>query len=160
MKHADFFVLLLDTVDSRGGGDFRHDAVHHGISAGERHHAVLRGECASESGGFAGYGHHFARHHVCGRYRASAVSSGTLEFQSGNLPVPAVVNPVSILEFHGTADTQITPCDRVVNWNSVNRPKASVDDTFNYWTSQNSCQGFTSTAPLCSGFTSNDATSG
>lgn len=89
---------------------------------------------------------------------AVAVSSATLEFQSGSIPVPPVVHPVSILEFHGTADTQITPCDRMINWNNVNYPKASVDDTFNYWTSQNSCQAFATTAPLCSGFTNNDAT--
>ncbi len=89
---------------------------------------------------------------------AVAVSAGTLDFQSGAIPVPPVVNPVSILEFHGTADPSITPCSGSITWNSVPLHKATVDDTFNYWTSQNSCRSFTSTVPLCSGFTNNDAT--
>jgi polyhydroxybutyrate depolymerase len=92
---------------------------------------------------------------------AVSVNSGTLESQIGSIPVPPALQPVSIWEFHGTADTDNTgvgPCTKTWLWNFTTLNKATVDDTFSYWTKQNSCKKLVTTKALCSKFTNNDAT--
>ena len=93
---------------------------------------------------------------------AISINSGTLESQIGSLQIPPPVAPVSIIEFHGTADNDnigVGPCTKSWLWNQTVLNKATVDDSFNYWTKQNACTKKVTTKALCSGFTNNDATS-
>lgn len=93
---------------------------------------------------------------------AVSINSGTLESQIGSIGLPPPVAPVSIIEFHGTADNDnvgVGPCTKSWLWNKTILNKATVDDSFNYWSKQNSCKKLVTTKALCSGFTNNDATS-
>jgi poly(3-hydroxybutyrate) depolymerase len=92
---------------------------------------------------------------------AVSVNSGTLDSQVGTIGVPPPLKPVSIWEFHGTADNDnvgVGPCTTSWLWNKTTMHKATVDNTFSYWTKQNSCKKIMTTKALCSGFTNNDAT--
>ena len=95
---------------------------------------------------------------------AVVIGSGTIVGQPSlppiTLPGPAVA-PVSIQEWHGTADTEISPCNN--NWTGYSGFKfylATVDQSFNYWTTQNSCSQFANSLPLCSGGAANTSTTG
>jgi len=93
---------------------------------------------------------------------AVSVNSGTLDSQKGMLGIPPPLKPISVMEFHGTADNDnvgVGPCTKTWLWNLTVLNKATVDDTFNYWTKQNACTKKVTTRALCSGFTNNDATS-
>ncbi len=95
---------------------------------------------------------------------AVVIGSGTIVGQPSpppiTLPGPAAA-PVSIQEWHGTTDTEISPCNN--NWTGYSGFKfylATVDQSFNYWTAQNSCSQFANSLPLCSGGTANANTTG
>lgn len=93
---------------------------------------------------------------------AASINSGTLDSQLGIKGIPPPLKPISIMEFHGTADNDnvgVNPCTKSWLWNYTTLNKATVDDTFNYWSKQNACSKKVTTKALCSGFTNNDATS-
>ena len=100
---------------------------------------------------------------------AVVIGSGTIVGQLSpppiTLPGPAVA-PVSIQEWHGTADGTIPPCNNgTTGYSGVKFYLATVDDSFNYWTQQNGCTQFQNSMPLCTNkvpnpnTTGNDATS-
>ena len=99
---------------------------------------------------------------------AVVIGSGTIVGQPASppitLPGPGAA-PVSIQEWHGTADTVIPPCNH--GWTGYSGFKfhlATVDESFNYWTQQNACTTSQNNEPLCvndapnPGTTGNDAT--
>ena len=99
---------------------------------------------------------------------AVVIGSGTIV---GQLDPPPIVMPgppvapVSIQEWHGTADTTIPPCNNgTTGYSGIKFYLATVDDSFNFWTQQNSCSSFQNNVPLCKndapnqGTTGNDAT--
>jgi poly(3-hydroxybutyrate) depolymerase len=99
---------------------------------------------------------------------AVVIGSGTIVGQLDpppiTMPGPAVA-PVSIQEWHGTADTTIPPCNNgTTGYSGIAFYLATVDDSFNYWTQQNGCTSFQNQQPLCKneapnqGTTGNDAT--
>ena len=99
---------------------------------------------------------------------AVSIASGTIVGQATpppiTLPGPALA-PVSVQEWHGTADTEIPPCNNgTTKYSGFNFYLATVDESFNYWTQQNSCTQFANSQPLClngspnPGTTGNDAT--
>ena len=81
----------------------------------------------------------------------------------GENPPPPVlpgnaVAPISVQEWHGTDDQNLWPCGYgTTNYSGVIYTLDTVDDTFNYWTSQNSCNTLQTTATLCSGSSPNGA---
>jgi polyhydroxybutyrate depolymerase len=65
------------------------------------------------------------------------------------LPGPPVA-PVSVQEWHGTADVNVGPCDNAPE--KINKLKlllSTVDDSFNYWVQQNACTQLENQQPLC-----------
>jgi poly(3-hydroxybutyrate) depolymerase len=95
---------------------------------------------------------------------AVVIGSGTIV---GQLPPPPIslpqppVAPVSIQEWHGTADTEIPPCNNgTTAYSGVKFYLATVDDSFNYWTTQNACTTFQNTQPLCQNEAPNGNTTG
>ena len=73
--------------------------------------------------------------------------------------------PISVQEWHGTADTGMPPCNGAfVKFSSYKIALATVDQTFNYWTQQNACTQLETTQTLCTngaatpGLAGNDAT--
>jgi poly(3-hydroxybutyrate) depolymerase len=97
---------------------------------------------------------------------AVVIGSGTIVGQPSPPPIvlpvpPPGAPPVSIQEWHGTADTEISPCNN--NWTGYSGYKfylATVDQSFNYWTAFDSCSQFANNLPLCSGGSANAATTG
>jgi poly(3-hydroxybutyrate) depolymerase len=82
---------------------------------------------------------------------AVVIGSGTIVGQPTpppiNLPGPAVA-PVSIQEWHGTEDTEIPPCNNgITKYSGDKFYLATVDQSFNYWTAQNSCTTFQNNTP-------------
>jgi poly(3-hydroxybutyrate) depolymerase len=66
--------------------------------------------------------------------------------------------PISVQEWHGTADTELPPCNNgPTAYSGVTYYLDTVDDTFNYWVSQNQCSNLQTTQTLC---TDGSATSG
>jgi poly(3-hydroxybutyrate) depolymerase len=93
---------------------------------------------------------------------AIAPASGQMEGQqSAPPPVEAPGNalaPISVQEWHGTADTELPPCNYGTTlYSGVTYYLDTVDDTFNYWVSQNQCATLQTTQTLC---TDGEATSG
>lgn len=91
---------------------------------------------------------------------AIAPASGQLVGQQ--VPPPGlpgnVVAPVSVQEWHGTLDTNLSPCDyATTKYSGVVFTLDTVDDTFNYWVGQNACKTLQTTTPLC---TNGQATQG
>jgi poly(3-hydroxybutyrate) depolymerase len=81
------------------------------------------------------------------------------------VPGPAVA-PVSVQEWHGTLDTELPPCNYGTTvYSAVTYYLDTVDDTFNYWVQQNSCNKLQTSQTLCTngqatqGLSGNDATS-
>jgi len=95
---------------------------------------------------------------------AVVIGSGTIVGQPSLPPITlpgSAAAPVSIQEWHGTTDTEISPCNN--NWTGYSGYKfylATVDQSFNYWTAQNSCSQFANSLPLCSGGSANAGTTG
>ena len=53
-------------------------------------------------------------------------------------------------EWHGTADTNLWPCNYgTTKYSGVTFTLDTVDDTFNYWTQQNACTVLQTTQTLC-----------
>jgi poly(3-hydroxybutyrate) depolymerase len=100
---------------------------------------------------------------------AVVIGSGTIVGQPTPPPITlpgAAVAPVSIQEWHGTADGTIPPCDNgTTGYSGFKFFLATVDESFNYWTQQNGCTAFQNSKPLCQNglpnpnTTGNDATS-
>jgi len=64
-------------------------------------------------------------------------------------PVPPQY-PISVQEWHGTADTNLWPCNYgTTKYSGVTFTLDTVDDTFNYWTQQNACTVLQTTQSLC-----------
>ena len=73
--------------------------------------------------------------------------------------------PVSVQEWHGTADRVLKPCNHGSTlYSGYKVLMATVDETFNYWVSQNACTQLETAQPLCEngkpnpGVPGNDAT--
>jgi len=99
---------------------------------------------------------------------AVSINSGALQSTLGNPTVPNIPNPISILEYHGTLDNNavgVDPCSATWDWNKFLPEKSTVDDTYNFFVSQNHCTVQSSALPLCQViggvkvFNPNDATS-
>jgi polyhydroxybutyrate depolymerase len=76
------------------------------------------------------------------------------------LPGPPVA-PVSVQEWQGTKDRVLPPCDNgTTEYSGYTFYMATVDQTFNYWTAQNSCTVFQNNEPLCLDGKANPATTG
>lgn len=85
---------------------------------------------------------------------AIAPTSGQMEGQqSAPPPVLAPGNalaPISVQEWHGTEDTELPPCNYGTTvYSDVTYYLDTVDDTFNYWVSQNQCSTLQTTQTLC-----------
>jgi poly(3-hydroxybutyrate) depolymerase len=93
---------------------------------------------------------------------AIAPTSGQMEGQQ-SVPPPVLVPgsalaPISVQEWHGTADTELPPCNYGATvYSKVTFYLDTVDDTFNYWFGQNQCSNRQTTQNLCTG---GSATSG
>ena len=85
---------------------------------------------------------------------AIAPTSGQLEGQQ-SVPPPVMVPgsalaPISVQEWHGTADTELPPCNYgPTGYSGVTYYLDTVDDTFNYWVGQNQCSNLQTTQTLC-----------
>jgi poly(3-hydroxybutyrate) depolymerase len=93
---------------------------------------------------------------------AIAPTSGQMEGQQAAPPpvlVPGnVAAPISVQEWHGTADTELPPCNYGTSvYSDVTYYLDTVDDTFNYWVQQNKCSTLQTSQTLC---TDGAATSG
>lgn len=95
---------------------------------------------------------------------AVAIASGTIVGQPTVPPIVLPGNalaPISVQEWHGTADTVIPPCNNgTTNYSGFKFYLATVDQSFNYWTQQNACTQFTNNLPLCVNGSPNPATTG
>jgi poly(3-hydroxybutyrate) depolymerase len=95
---------------------------------------------------------------------AVVIGSGTIVGQTVpppiTLPNPAKA-PVSIQEWHGTADHGIPPCNNgITKYSGKSFYLATVDDSFNYWTQQNACTQLQNNQPLCESGQANQNTTG
>ncbi|MGA8300750.1 MAG: Ig-like domain repeat protein [Terriglobales bacterium] len=95
---------------------------------------------------------------------AVVIGSGTIVGQLDPPPITmpgAPLAPISVQEWHGTADTEIPPCNHgTTGYSGIKFYLATVDDSFNYWTQQNSCTSFQNSTPLCVNDAPNQSTSG
>jgi poly(3-hydroxybutyrate) depolymerase len=96
---------------------------------------------------------------------AVVIGSGTIVGQLNQppivMPTEVPLAPISIQEWHGTADTEIPPCNHGTTvYSGVKFYLATVDDSFNYWTTQNACTAFQNTQPLCENNAPNTSTTG
>ena len=94
---------------------------------------------------------------------AIAPTSGQLVGQE--VPPPGlpgnIAAPVSVQEWHGTADTELTPCgDGTTKYSGVTFTLDTVDDTYDYWVSQNACTAQQTTQTLCTGGSATPGLSG
>jgi poly(3-hydroxybutyrate) depolymerase len=83
---------------------------------------------------------------------AIAPASGQMVGQQNpppGLPGDALA-PVAVQEWHGTLDKNLWPCNYgTTKYSGVTFTLDTVDDTFDYWTTQNACQTLQTTQPLC-----------
>jgi poly(3-hydroxybutyrate) depolymerase len=90
-------------------------------------------------------------------------ASGQIVGQSSlpiTLPGPPVA-PVSVQEWQGTKDRVLPPCNNgTTEYSGYTFYMATVDQTFNYWTAQNSCTVFQNNEPLCLNGVANPNTTG
>jgi poly(3-hydroxybutyrate) depolymerase len=92
---------------------------------------------------------------LSGTVAAIVAASGQLAGQTTPPPVvspqlPEGFEPVSVQEWHGTLDGNLSPCNYgTTKYNGVNFYLDTVDDTFSFWTSANACTTFKTTQPLC-----------
>ncbi len=76
------------------------------------------------------------------------------------LPGPPLA-PVSVQEWQGTKDRVLPPCNNGSTlYSGYKFYMATVDQTFNYWTSQNACTVFQNNEPLCLNGKANPAITG
>jgi poly(3-hydroxybutyrate) depolymerase len=92
----------------------------------------------------------------------AAISPVSGELVGQKVPPPglpgAALAPISVLEWQGTLDTILPPCNYGTgNYSGVNFTLDTVDDTFNYWVQQNSCTALQTTQPLCAENAPNNA---
>jgi len=83
---------------------------------------------------------------------AIAPTSGQLVGQQ--VPPPGlpgnVAASVAVQEWHGTADTELPPCNYGTTvYSGVTFTLDTVDDTFNYWVQQNDCNSLQTSQTLC-----------
>lgn len=99
---------------------------------------------------------------------AVSINSGSLQSSLSTPTVGNIASPVSVVEYHGTQDSNaigVDPCAAKWNWNKYLAEKSTVDATFNYFAMQNSCKVKSTALPLCQVlggvkvFNNNDATS-
>ncbi len=91
---------------------------------------------------------------------ASGTIVGQTAFPPIVLPGPSLA-PVSVQEWHGTLDTGMPPCNNgTTKYSGVKFYLATVDDSFNYWSQQNSCTALQNTLPLCENGVANPDTTG
>ena len=90
-------------------------------------------------------------------------ASGQIVGQS-TLPISlpgTPVAPVSVQEWQGTKDRVLPPCNNgTTEYSGYTYYMATVDQTFNYWTAQNSCTVFQNSEPLCLNGAANPNTTG
>jgi poly(hydroxyalkanoate) depolymerase family esterase len=86
----------------------------------------------------------------------AAISPVSGQMEGQQMPAPPVlapgnaVAPVSVQEWQGTLDENLWPCGYgTTKYSGVTFTLDTVDDTFNYWTAQNSCTTLQTTQPLC-----------
>lgn len=101
-------------------------------------------------------------------FAAISVASGALYATRETRRPGPLAAPISLIEYHGTADNNgigVDPCVRTWPWNRFMVAKATIDDGFNYFVTQNSCTTKTN-VPLCQinpdgtrTFTNNDTVS-
>lgn len=83
---------------------------------------------------------------------AVSINSGSLQSTISMKTVPNIVAPISVIEYHGTLDTNVAgldPCSGQWDWNKLRPEDSTVDQTYNYFSNQNSCAVQQSTLPLC-----------
>ena len=83
---------------------------------------------------------------------AVAIDSGVLQSTLGTPAVPNILSPVSVREYHGTADTNalgVDPCSATWDWNKYLPEKSTVDATFSFFDTQNKCKVQSTALPLC-----------
>jgi len=99
---------------------------------------------------------------------AVSINSGSLQSTLGSPAVPNIPNPISVVEYHGTLDSNkvgVDPCSARWDWNKYLPQKSTVDGTFGFFASQNSCKVKSTALPLCQVlkgvkvYNNNDATS-
>ena len=99
---------------------------------------------------------------------AVSINSGSLQSSLVTTALPAIPNPISVIEYHGTNDTNavgVDPCSAKWDWNKYLPEKSTVDGTFTYFATQNACKAETTTLGLCQvikgvkTFNNNDASS-
>jgi poly(3-hydroxybutyrate) depolymerase len=99
---------------------------------------------------------------------AVSINSGSLQSTIGTKTVPNITAPVSITQYHGTLDTNLSgldPCSGKWDWNKALPEDSTVDQTYDYFVAQNGCAVQQSILPLCQiingtkVFNNNDATS-
>jgi poly(3-hydroxybutyrate) depolymerase len=93
---------------------------------------------------------------------AIAPTSGQMEGQQASPPPvlgpQSALAPISVQEWHGTIDKVLPPCNYGSTlYSDVKYYLDTVDDTFNYWVSQNQCSTLQTAQTLC---TDDEATSG
>ena len=92
---------------------------------------------------------------LSGTVAAIVAGSGQLEGQTappplGSPQLPQGFQPISVQEWHGTLDQNLSPCNYgTTKYNGVKFYLDTVDDTFNFWTTTNGCTTFKTTKPLC-----------
>ncbi len=83
---------------------------------------------------------------------AVSINSGSLQSTLSTTTVPNIPNPISVVEYHGTLDTNavgVDPCSAKWDWNKYLPEKSTVDSTFNFFATQNHCQVRSTVLPLC-----------
>jgi len=83
---------------------------------------------------------------------AVSVNSGSLQSTLGSPTVPSIPNPVSVVEYHGTMDSNavgVDPCSAKWDWNKYLPEKSTVDSTFDFFATQNHCKVRSTALPLC-----------
>jgi poly(hydroxyalkanoate) depolymerase family esterase len=83
---------------------------------------------------------------------AIAPTSGQLVGQQTPPPTlpGAILDPIAVQEWHGTADPQLPPCNYgTTKYSGVTYTLDTVNDTYNYWVDQNNCTTQQTTQPLC-----------
>ncbi len=83
---------------------------------------------------------------------AVSINSGSLQSTLGTPAVPNIASPVSITEYHGTADNNavgVDPCSAKWDWNKYLPEKSTVDSTFGFFATQNKCKVESTALPLC-----------
>jgi len=95
---------------------------------------------------------------------AVVIGSGTIVGQPTPPPITmpgTAVAPVSIQEWHGTADGTIPPCNNgTTGYSGFKFYLATVDESFTYWAQQNGCTSFQNSKPLCQNGSPNPNTTG